>query len=147
MALNAKSHMISLFGHCGKTIADASVSFNINGWPMRALSQKDTWTYLGNEFAAEKRNFQPPDVLLSPYLQILIKPSLKPQQCLCALKTIVLPKLYHHVAADRTTVSELTRVSRMVRASIRQWFILSNKTSTEYFHAPIGGGLGIPTVR
>ena len=52
------------------------------------------------------------------------------------------------MALGRITISELQRVNKMVRATVRQWLALPNDTPVGYFHAPVGeGGLGIPFVR
>lgn len=47
----------------------------------------------------------------------------------------------------RGNVSELTRVARMVKATVRQWLALPNNTLVGFFHALVGEArLGIPLV-
>ena len=150
MLNNTKSHTVAIYGDSNrrKTVVDARATFTIQGQPVRALSREETWVYLGIEFSAEGRRSRPLASQLSPLLQRLTKAPLKPQQRIYALKTTALPKIYYHMALGRITISELQRVDKMVRATVRQWLALPNDTPVGYFHAPVGeGGLGIPSVR
>ena len=150
MLNNTKSHTVAIFEDSNrrKTVVDARATFTIHGQPVRALSREESWIYLGIEFSAEGKRSLHLASHLRPLLQRLSKAPLKPQQRNYALKTTALPKIDYHMALGRITISELQRVDKMVRATVRQWLALPNDTLVGYFHAPMSeGGLGIPSVR
>ena len=92
----SKCHKVSIVGNSGlrKTVVDANQIFHIKGQPLRALSRKDSWKYLGIEFSPEGRRPVRLNNQLSPLLERLTKTLLNPQQRIFALKSGALPKVY-----------------------------------------------------
>lgn len=78
-----------------KTAVDGSTFFRCDGRVLPNLRRSDGWRYLGVMFTPEGRSpFKSLDVI-GPYISILDRAPLKPQQRLFALRTVVIPRLYH----------------------------------------------------
>ena len=66
----SKCHTISIVGNGGlrKTVVEANRIFHIKGQPLRALSRKDSWKYLGIQFSPEGRRLLRLNNQFSPLL-------------------------------------------------------------------------------
>lgn len=147
---NGKSHSVTIrgLGKEKKSVVDASQEYTIYGQKIRALARSDSWTYLGVSFRPDGRSKIDMMGVITPLLQRLTAAPLKPQQRIYAVRTGLLPRIYYMMALGKTTISELNRVDKAVRAHVRQWLRLPNDVPMGYFHAPVGeGGLGISSVR
>lgn len=122
--------------------------FNISGQNIPALRCIDQWKYLGVQFNMNGR-MQPKSLSkLVKNVKALSKASLKPQQKLFALRTIVLPGLYHELSLGKSTISQLRAIDRAAREAVRKWLHLPHDCPNAYIHASIAdGGLGVPSVR
>ncbi|KAL6418735.1 hypothetical protein ACFW04_011829 [Cataglyphis niger] len=113
-----------------------------------SLQRTDKWRYLGVIFIPERRTLCRPGETLTPLLENITRAPLKPQQRLFALRTMVIPKLYHQLALGSVTIGTLNKVDKMVRATVRKWLALLYDVPSAYFHATIrDGGLGVPSLR
>ena len=108
----SKCHKVSIFDNGGlrKTVVDANWIFHIKGQPLRALSRKDSWKYLGIEFSLQRRRPVRLNNQLSPLLEQLTKAPLKPQQRIYAPKAGALSKVYYHMALGRINIGDIWRV-------------------------------------
>ena len=86
--------------------------------------------------------------VLEKDLESLTHGPLKPQQRLFALRTIVLPKLYHQLALGNVILGTIKCADKKVRGTVRKWLNLPHDVPNAYVHASISdGGLGIPAMR
>lgn len=146
---NAKSLTIGIkgLGKEKKTLIDV-VPFTLNGYHLPALKRTDTWKYLGVEFTPEGRTKVDAHNKVILMLERLTKAALTPQQRLFALRTVVLPRLYHQLVLGKVQIGSLRKVDMQVRRFVRKWLTLPNDFPNAFFHASISdGGLGIPSVR
>ena len=122
--------------------------FTVSNRSMRALQRSDEWTYLGIIFTPEGRiKCKPHDMLLKK-LDLLTKAPLKPQQRLHALRTVLIPQLFHQLTLGNVMVGSLNKVDRIIRFSVRKWLDLPKDTTSSFFHASIdAGGLGLQSLR
>lgn len=78
----------------------------------------------------------------------LSKTPLQPQQRLFALRTMIIPGLYHKLELGSTTLGMLRKCDRLLRHAARQWLNLPTDTVNAYLHASVrDGGLGIESLR
>ncbi|KAL0103868.1 hypothetical protein PUN28_017905 [Cardiocondyla obscurior] len=112
------------------------------------LQKSDDWKYLGIPFTPEGRAKTNASGKLRDALEKLTKAPLKPQQRLFALRTNVIPGLYHQLELGNVTLSKLRKCDNMIRQAVRTWINLPTDTPNAYIHASIGdGGLGISSLR
>lgn len=131
-----------------KTVVDAREAFRCLGQPIPALKRSDEWKYLGVPFTPEGRLMVNPLSRLSIETEQLRAAPLKPQQRLFALRTVVIPGIYHLLVLGSTNISLLNRLDVSVRSTNRKWLDLPHDTPTAYFHADVkDGGLSIPSFR
>lgn len=135
-------------GHEKKTAVDPRVRFLCDGHHLPALSRSSEWRYLGIKFTPEGKTAARPMDVIRPAIDTLTRAPLKPQQRLFALRTVVIPKLYHQLALGSTTIGLLNKVDRVVRITVRRWLALPHDVPSAYIHAAVrDGGLGIPSLR
>lgn len=77
-----------------KTAVDILVAFKCGN---QQLSRSSQWRYLGITFTPKGRAHFKPAHVVSPILEALTRAPLKPQQRLFALRTVVVPRLYHQI--------------------------------------------------
>lgn len=131
-----------------KTVIDADQVFTCLGQEIPALRRSEEWKYLGVPFTPEGRVMGRPLENLRHDLDKLTRAPLKPQQRLFALRTVVLPGLYHLLALGRTNLSLLNKIDAVMRLYVRRWLALPHDTPNAYFHADAkDGGLSLPTMR
>lgn len=150
LSLNsAKCKTLSIKGQPKqKTSVIERRSFTTTGREMPSLGRTDEFKYLGVTFTADGRCKQLPQQDLVPMLESLSKAPLKPQQRLHALRTVVLPKLYHRLTLGSVKIGSLNKVDLLIRRNVRKWLDLPNDVPIAFFHAPVShGGLGIPSIR
>lgn len=151
MSINAaKSLTISVRAnpHLKKTAVDVSSVFLCQGQRLPSLRRTDEWRYLGVRFTPEGRTKCRPTEILSPLLGSLSRAPLKPQQRLYALRTVVIPKLYHQLALGAVMIGVLNKADKIIRAAVRKWLALPHDVPVAYIHAAVRhGGLGIPSLR
>lgn len=150
MSINVnKSITISIKAapHLKKTAVDPT-TFAYDGQPFPSMLRSNKWRYLGVVFTPESRAQYRPTQVITPYLDALTRAFLKPQQRLLALRTMVVPKLYHQLALGSVTISSLNKTDKLIRAALRRWLALPYDTPTAYFHTSVkDGGLGVPATR
>lgn len=151
MSINTRKSLtisIRASGHIKKTAVDPAVTFRSENQPLPSLARSDTWKYLGITFSPEGRARCRPVEIIRPLLERLTKAPLKPQQRLFALRTHVIPRLYHQLALGAVTIGTLNKIDKITRDFTRRWLNLPRDTPTAYFHAAVrDGGLGIPSIR
>jgi len=80
-------------------------------------------------------------------LQEATKAALKPQQKLFALRTMVIPGIYHQLELDNTSLSQLRKCDRIIRHAVREWLSLPGDSLNNYIYANIkNGGLDIDAI-
>jgi len=99
-------------------MVDARCTFSCLGRAIPALKRSDEWNYLGVPFIPKGRLMSNLLEQLRKDLNILTA-ALKPQQRMFALRTIVLPSLYHQLVLGQTNISLLNKLDIAVRTSIR----------------------------
>lgn len=123
-------------------------TFSVGSRMCPALKRSEEWKYLGVHFTAEGRARFDPAADLGPKLDRLTKSPLKPQQKMFALRTVLIPQLYHQLTLGSVALGVLRKCDKLVRSTIRKWLDLPMDVSVGFFHAPhISGGLGIPSLR
>lgn len=134
--------------HLKKTAIDPTLTFTCNGQQLQGMTRSNRWKYLGVIFTPEGTAQCRPTEIVTPYLEALTKAPLKPQQRLFALRTMIIPKLYHQLALGTVKIGTLNKTDKLVREALRRWLALPHDTPTAYFHAAIkDGGLGVPATR
>lgn len=151
MSINtAKSLTISIEANAKKkiTMVNSTRVFHVGQSMIPSLKRSETWRYLGVTFTPEGRTLFKPKEELFPKIQRLQHAPLKPQQRMHALRTILIPQLFHKIALGKINIACLNKTDRMIRSTVRTWLRLPSDTPTPYFHAPVSsGGLGIPALR
>lgn len=131
-----------------KTIIDPETVFLCQGRVLPALRRTSEWSYLGVPFTPEGRAKLDVTGKLREMLAKLTKAPMKPQQRLFALRTNVIPSLYHQLELGCTYVSMLRKCDKVIRHAVRQWLALPADTPNAYIHADVkDGGLGIQSLR
>lgn len=122
--------------------------FTVGDTVLPSFLRTDVITYLGIDFDGDGHVKNLPREQLRIQLERLTKAPLKPQQRLHALRTVLIPRLYHKLTLSRIRISYLNRVDVLVRGTIRQWLKLPSDTPVSFFHASVAdGGLGVPSLR
>lgn len=122
--------------------------FKINGVTMPALKRTEEWKYLGVTFTADGRTKVDLKDELSQKLDLLTRAPLKPQQRLFALRTVLIPQLYHVLTLGNVMIGCLNGIDRTVRSYLRKWLRLPDDAPIAFFHADVeDGGLGIISLR
>lgn len=138
---------IRAIGKTKKTVIDTS-PFELNGLRIPSLKRTDEWTYLGVSFTPEGRTKFNASENLTPMLDRISKAPLKPQQRLFALRTVVIPRLYHQSSLGRIHIGCLNNVDKISRRFMKKWLRLPDDTPKAFFHAKVcDGGLGVPALR
>ena len=120
-----------------KSLPATTSVLNISGQPIPALLPSEFYKYLGVNFNSSGTEVQLKDKL-NTFISNLTK------QRLYALKTNVIPALFHQSVLASTTVKELKNLDVIIRAAVRDWTKLPKDTSLGYFYAALtDGGLGL----
>ena len=146
----AKCFTVSVRGNAKakKTNIIADQVFTCLGREIPALRRSEEWKYLGVPFTPEGRVLGNPLENLRRDLDTISKAPLKPQQRLFALRTVILPGLYHQLVLGLTTISLLNKIDAVTRLYVRRWLALPHDTPNANFHADAeDGGLSLPTIR
>ncbi|KAK2574877.1 hypothetical protein KPH14_013020 [Odynerus spinipes] len=129
------------------TVVEKRIFF-VNGRAIPALDRSQQWKYLGVNFSPNGKCKFLPNTDLLPKLERLSKAPLKPQQRLHALRTVVVPQLYHRATLGSITIGSLNKADKTIRSEVRKWLSLPSDTPISFFHASVEhGGLGIPALR
>lgn len=129
------------------TVLEAQ-SFYVGSSEIPSLKRTDEWKYLGINFTATGRVRCNPAEDIGPKLQRLTKAPLKPQQRLFALRTVLIPQLYHKLALGSVAIGVLRKTDKLIRYYVRRWLNLPLDVPIAFVHAPPkSGGLGIPSLR
>lgn len=151
MSINtAKSLTISIEANAKKkiTMVNSFCVFRDGECEIPSLKRSDKWRYLGVTFTPEGRTLFKPKEELIPKLNRLQHAPLKPQQRMHALRTILIPQLYHKITLGNIKIGCLNKADRTIRSTVRKWLRLPSDTPISYFHAPVSsGGLGVPALR
>ena len=140
--------MLHSFAKAKKTNIIADQVFTCLGREIPALRRSEEWKYLGVPFTPEGRVLGNPLENLRRDLDTISKAPLKPQQRLFALRTVILPGLYHQLVLGLTTISLLNKIDAVTRLYVRRWLALPHDTPNANFHADAeDGGLSLPTIR
>lgn len=122
--------------------------FLIEQQPIRSLKRTDEWKYLGVTFTAEGKTKVELKANLIEKLDRLTRAPLKPQQRLFALRTVLIPQLYHVLTLGNVMIGCLNGIDRTVRQYVRKWLSLPDDVPVAFFHALVeDGGLGIVSLR
>jgi len=110
-----------------------------------ALRRSDDWKYLGIPFTPEGKATARVIQGLQEVIIKLTKAALKPQQRLFALRTMVIPGIYHQLELGNTTISLLRKCDNIIRHAVRGWLCLPTDSPNAYIHANVKEG--VETVR
>lgn len=134
--------------HEKKTVVDRDTVFMCGNRVLPSLRRTDDWKYLGVPFTPEGRAKVKVTQKLSDSIDKLTKAPLKPQQRMFALRTLVIPSLYHQLELGSTNISILRKCDAMLREAVRRWLSLPHDTPNAYIHSNArNGGLGIASLR
>lgn len=134
--------------HEKKTIIDKDTVFLCQQRELPALKRTDDWRYLGVPFTPEGKSQVKVTAKLLDAVTKLTRAALKPQQRLYALRTMVLPGIYHQLELGCTSISILKKCDKIVRHTVRRWLNLPSDSPNAYIHACVkDGGLGIEAAR
>lgn len=151
LAINAtKSFVIALNadGKNKKIAVNPKIDIYCDGRRLPALKRSDTFRYLGVDFTPEGRTAYFPQEVVGGELQLLSAAPLKPQQRLWALRSVLLPRIFHRSILGRITIGSLNKVDKLVRHHVRHWLHLPHDVPIAYFHAAVrDGGLGVSSMR
>ncbi|GBN02051.1 Retrovirus-related Pol polyprotein from type-2 retrotransposable element R2DM [Araneus ventricosus] len=112
------------------------------------LTIDEKFKYLGVTFTAQGLLAADCAPTLSNYLSKLASASLKSQQRLFILRTILLPKLFHLLVLSSVRAEHLVKLDSCVRAFVRKVLYLPTDCPNAYLYAAISdGGLGVPSLR
>nr|XP_012215484.1 PREDICTED: uncharacterized protein LOC105667926 [Linepithema humile] len=104
--------------------------------------------YLGIPFTPEERAMVKVTHKLQEAITRLTRAALKPQQHLFALRTMVIPGIFHQLELSNTSISLLRKCDSLVQCAVRKWLSLPTDSPNAYVHAGVrDGGLGIEAVR
>ena len=108
----------------------------------------EEFEYLGIAFTSKGKTKLSVLAQLERELQILIKPPYKPQQRLYALRSHLLPRIYHYLALGCLVVGHLKRADILVRKKDKKCLDRPHDVPVTYIHATVqDGGLGIPSLK
>jgi len=135
--------------HEKKTVIDKDTVFACRNQMLPALKRTDDRRYLGISFTPEGKMAAKISQQLQDAICKLTKTALKPQQRLFALRTMVIPGIYHQLELGNTSLSQLKKCDRIARHAVRKWLSLPGDSPNAYnIHANVkDGGLGIDAVR
>lgn len=120
--------------------------FMANNRRLAAMNRRDKWKYLGIDFDGDGRTKYLDDV--APVLKRLDKSPLKPQQKLFALRTCLIPRMFHKLSLGLVSLGRLRTLDIAVRDMVRTWLRLPGDVPIAHFHGAISdGGLGLPSLR
>lgn len=101
--------------HEKKTVVDKNTVFVCEGRTLSALKRSDEWRYLGVPFSPEGRLKLKVVAELRDSLEKLSRAPLKPQQRLFALRTMVIPGLYHKLELGDININTLRKSDKILR--------------------------------
>lgn len=134
--------------HKKRSVIDKDTIFMCQGRVLPALKRTNKWKYLGIPFTPEGRAYVKIIPRLEDAIAKLTKAALKPQQRLFALRTVVIPSLYHQLELGNTSISLLRKCNNILRTAVRKWLNLPTDFPNAYIHANIRDeGLGITSLR
>lgn len=134
--------------HEKKTIIDRDTVFLCQGRVLPSLKRTDEWCYLGIPFTPDGKAKINVVAKLCDAILKLSKAPLKPQQRLFALRTMIVPGLYHQLELGSINISMLRKCDGVLRHAVRMWLSLPSDVPNAYIHADVkDGGLGIPSLR
>lgn len=117
--------------------------FHLSSGSIPQFDSLARWRYLGVDFQATgpvSVSFQ-----LETFLRRISEAPFKPQQRLMAVRSFLLPRLYHGLVLGKCNSSSLRLLDLQVRSSVRKWLRLPHDVPVSFFYTAIrDGGLGIP---
>ena len=117
-----------------------------NGELIPAISVGSFYKYLGLRIGCMS-NSQFVNEVLERKLTNLTKAPMKPQQRIYALRTHLIPSLWHPLTFMSTGKMYLKSLDVRIRGACRRWLKMPKDTPKAFFHAEPGrGGLGIPQI-
>lgn len=123
-------------------------TFTIGQNNIPCLNRESSFRYLGVYLTPNGIMTTNPQRMIVDALTSIGKAPLKPQQRLHALRTMLIPKLYHECSLGMVNIGCLITTDRKVRSAVRKWLNLPEDVPIGYFHASVkDGGLGIPSLR
>lgn len=130
------------------TLLDESVRLTVGGRHLPAAKRMDEFRNLGVVFKGNGIVPFHPKRVLVPLLQILDAAPLKLQQIMYALRTFLIPKLYHGLSLCDVYLGTMKNRDITIRSFVRKWCGLPHEVPIAYFHAPVRAGcLGVPSAR
>lgn len=117
--------------------------FHLSSGSVLQLDSLSRWSYLGVEYVSTGSAHVSTQVLT--LLERLSKAPLKPQQRLLALRSFLLPRIFHPLVLGRCNQRTLRELDLTIRSFIRRWLRLPKDVPIPFFYASTrDGGLGIP---
>ena len=115
----------------------------IDGQLVSSLGVDDLYKYLGVYFSP-RGTFNTVSKKLGEAMKELTAAPLKGFQRLEALKSNVVPSLYHQLVLSDCSIGLLDELDRRIRKAVRTWLHLPPDTTNAYMYAPVSsGGMGI----
>lgn len=102
------------------SVVDESCKFYIGNTAILTTSRTEKWKYLGVQISANGITYSNVGSELVAHLERLTRAPLKPQQCLWALRTVIIPKLMYSLVLGKTTFSMLKKFDTLIRTSLRK---------------------------
>lgn len=121
--------------HEKKNVMDKDIIFLREGKILPALKRSNEWTYLGVPFTPEGKYKIDATERIRDAIQKLARVPFKSRQCLFALRTMVIPGLYHKLELGNTTLGMLRKCDRLLRHAVQQWLNLPSDTTLIFIQA------------
>ena len=122
---------------------DDAPYLDLGGSRCEALGPVDTYKYLGIHMGATGRACTSGSLLQGGLEEITAAP-LKPQQRMTLLVKHLIPKLQHVLVLGKVFKTQLARMDRAIRVSVRSWLKLPGDAMDSFIHAPFdSGGMGV----
>lgn len=133
-------------GKSKHVIFNGMVVFSVVGQPLRALSITDQFLYLEMNVLHDGRTFK--STRIADDLAILKKSSLKPQQKLFLLHTMLMPQYYHRFVLGNVFIGHLKKLDLKVRMFLRNLLHLPHNAAFSAFYVPVQyEGMGLSCLR
>ena len=149
-SLNAKkcaTLRIRVDGRNHRTVPDNTPCLNIGGTVVPALSEEQTYKYLGLRLGCDGYKVEDLTRSLTDKLCALKTSGLKPQQKLFGLKEVVIPGLFHQLVLAFSPIGTLKNLDKTIRRFVREVLHLPKDVPKAAFHAHVkDGGLGVPAL-
>ena len=130
--------------HCKSWAVSDEPFLALGDGTCQALGPLDTYKYLGIRIGPSGRAHSE-STELERCLEEIRRAPLKPQQRLVLLVKHLIPKLQHCLVLGKVYKTQLARMDRRIRVSLRNWLKLPHDSIDAFLYAPVdAGGIGVP---